>query len=227
MSWLLLGSFSCALAPVLGFGSTSRLVAWLDPDWQQSARTRGQWLVEHDLQLHPTPVWPWPLTLLLGFVYLAHYALCVVAFLLFLGLGGIPAAVRFALRFALANSVYFALQVLLPVSPPWRFRPEYETRSRFCAEAGLARFDAALRQPVCATLYRKSHWFDGAFPSGHVLWPSLVALHSLDLWGLGPATAYPLLHLFLVATAALHFCHHFALDCLAGTAVASLAVLAC
>jgi hypothetical protein len=239
MSWLLVGSFSCALAPIVGLGFLKRLVTRLDPDWQASARARGQFLVHYDLvgQLGPTPSWPRVLTLLLGAVYLAHYVLAAIFFFVTLLVAGPEHAVRFGFRFALANSVYFVLQVCLPVSPPWRFHPQYQTQtqthadSTFSPEAGLATFDAVVGTlvgrpvSVCAGIYQKSHWFEGAFPSGHVLWPCTVALQALDMWGPGPRSVYPLLHLFLVALAAMHFCHHYAVDCLAAVLIAGSVLL--
>lgn len=221
MSWFLLGSFSCALVPIVGLGFISRLVSWIDPDWSNSARKRGQWLAKHDLvaSLDADPQWPAFVTMWLACVYLSHYGYGAVFFILSLACYGVQQAGLFALRFAIANLLYLGCQIVLPVSPPWRFRPEFGNKP----EAGMGRFDALVGRTVCQTLYRKSHWYDGAFPSGHVLWPCLVAMHALDV-GWGWWSAYLLLHLFLVALAAMHFCHHFAVDCFAAVGIAAITI---
>jgi hypothetical protein len=218
----------CAVAGCLFASSkTGRLVELVDREWPQQASARGQWLAKYDPLKLVLPVrddFNPTVTVVLGLVYLSHYvwALCYLIYLLFK-----PAtqkqqqhALVFAGRFLVANVFYLAVQVLYPVSPPWkflRFCTRTEPATLFMREAGLARVDRAMNLNLFARLYAKNHWIDGAMPSGHVLWSALVTFDSDWAW---LATA----HTLLTTIGALHFAHHFLVDCVAGVFIAAAVV---
>jgi hypothetical protein len=143
-------------------------------------------------------------------------------------------ATSFVRMFVVSNLVYLSLQVCLPVSPPWKLVDITDNYGKRVdrgshVEAGLVRFDQLIGRKICAKIYESSHWFDGSFPSGHVLWTSLILLHAgasapgeefylLDraVWG------FAWLHFVAVFLAALHTAHHFFVDCLAALLLAVL-----
>jgi membrane-associated phospholipid phosphatase len=169
----------------------------------------------HSLQLSQAHV------LLLGCAYLSHYAYPAFYLLYLLVSHDYMTGLDFAKIFFLGNIFYAVCQVGFPVSPPWRFlRLNHDDTSS--PEAGLAQFDCIVGRKVCKKLYLQSHWFDGAMPSGHVLWSALVLTHCT---GFLPANGgftfwVASCHTFLMAEAAVQFCHHYVLDIFAALVIA-------
>jgi membrane-associated phospholipid phosphatase len=213
----------CVAGEILFLGALRTLVPKVDADWESHARSRGLALLAvdpivwtHSLQLSQ------PHIVLLGCAYLSHYAYPAFYLLYLLVTYGYVIGLDFAKIFFLGNIFYAFCQVAFPVSPPWRFLSlncDYDSLS---PEAGLAEFDRIVGRKVCKNLYLQSHWFDGAMPSGHVLWSALVLTHCAGLLPANGSFAFWVAgcHTFLMAEAAVQFCHHYVLDIFAALVIA-------
>lgn len=238
--WEIAANLFAVAVTMVGLTRLGALAPLKDPDCVQNALVRARRVAALDcwLGLHPQRS-RWLLTVVCGLVYLTHlfYPGVYLAFLL---LRDADAALQFVRLFLYANLVYFLIQLLYPVAPPWKGLPVTNSANQLYRErsraAGLVRLDEVLHYPLAQSLYKNSHWEDGAMPSGHVLWTNLVLGHwLLTTWYIGPlvsarfvnpATALLAAHSVLMLIGAIHFAHHYVIDCVVALALAA-AALAC
>jgi hypothetical protein len=180
----------------------------VNPRSEPAALKRGHALASHGWY---TPQRYWRgADIVLGLVYLSHYAYAAVYLAHLLAAGRFDTAGRFMCGFALFGAAYFATLVLWPVSPPW-FALEGVLGPARHPEAGFARFDELLGCCVFRNLYARSTVVHGAFPSGHAAWSLLVLVQNAvePLWPSWLTFA----HSALMAFAAIYSLHHYVLDC--------------
>jgi hypothetical protein len=216
--------FLCALALVgaelLVLGQLKRVVPALDRDWHQKAVRRGEFLAKVDpvAVLHSKKITTVHQLVLAG-AYLSHYVYPIFYVAYLLCFYGERTAVQFAWCFVVSQLVYIFIQINWPVCPPWKF-----LLANSPPEAGLQDVDQLIGWPLFRNLYAKSPWFDGAMPSGHVLWSALVYFHlstmSFDEAPNRIVVMMAIAHTVATTNAAVQFFHHYLVDAIVALEIA-------
>ncbi len=199
------------------FASTNTIRNKFFSESKADLRKRSMVFVKYDPAKYLHPVRPnFVIDTVFAFVYLTHFVYPACFLLVLLFSGKIEEALKFIRCFLAACLVWTWCHLLYAVSPPWRYFPVMDhTGTAYLKqhrEAGFARVDAWLGINLFRSVYSTPDFVDGAFPSGHVLWTSLVLLNNVD--GVLPSWL-TVGHTIIVVCAALRSCHHYVIDCVA------------
>lgn len=153
------------------------------------------------------------------------FAFVVIVYALVLYRLDRPRMSRFLWSFALANVIAFLIWVVVPSAPPW-YQHAYGCHADLSAPAspaGLLRVDALLDVDYFSTLYGKSTYMFGAWPSLHCTYPmiGLITAWRHAGWRTRPIHTIYVLWMFC---ASVYLDHHYLIDGLSGFLLAALSV---
>ncbi len=139
----------------------------------------------------------------------------------------LPRARHYLWAFAIANYVSFTLWLLLPAAAPWYVR-QFGCSIDLSAlpnAAGLLRVDEYLGFSYFENFYSRTTSVFGAMPSMHNAYPclGLLTAWSAISWKTKPLHVVYLVWMLL---GSMYLDHHWAVDAVAGWAVAGVAVIA-
>ncbi len=165
---------------------------------------------------------------LLDLIFAAPYfvfAFVVILYALVLYRIDRPRMGRFLWAFALANAIAFVIWLFVPCAPPW-YQHAYGCHADLSAPAsaaGLLRVDALLHVRYFSTLYGKSTYPFGAWPSLHCTYPMIGLLTAWRHagWRTRPIHVTYVIWMFC---ASVYLDHHYLIDGLAGFVLAVLSV---
>ncbi|MFU8802178.1 MAG: phosphatase PAP2 family protein [Bradymonadaceae bacterium] len=131
---------------------------------------------------------------------------------------------RFMWGFFLLNVGMFLVNLLFPVAPPWyveQYGYAWPTELIGGDPGGLARLDAFLGIEYFTAVYNQNAYVFGAMPSGHTAYAVWFALN------IRRNTLRPLGWLYALGMAffAIYLSHHYLLDVIAGTMLATTVYL--
>jgi hypothetical protein len=177
--------------------------------------TPGEWL-----QQHHTPA----ADLVLATPYFV-FAYVVIIYGLALYWLDRPRMSRFLWSFALANAIAFVVWVFVPSAPPW-YQHAHGCQADLAASpsaAGLLRIDALLNIHYFSSLYGKSTYMFGAWPSLHCTYPMIGLLTAWRHAGWRTRPIH-LLYVLWMFCASVYLDHHYLVDGLSGFCLAGLSV---
>lgn len=131
---------------------------------------------------------------------------------------------RFMWGFLLLNVGMFLINLLFPVAPPWyieQYGYAMPTELIGGDPAGLARLDAFFGMEYFTSVYNQNAYVFGALPSGHTAYAVWFALN-VRRQGLRPLAW---MYAAGMGFFAVYLSHHYLIDVLAGTALATAVFL--
>lgn len=136
-----------------------------------------------------------------------------------------PRMSRYLWSFALANAIAFVVWVFVPSAPPW-YQHVHGCQADLAARpsaAGLLRVDALLNIHYFSSLYGKSTYMFGAWPSLHCTYPMIGLLTAWRHAGWRTRPIH-LLYVLWMFCASVYLDHHYLIDGLSGFCLAGLSV---